>query len=881
MSSFSHQVVKTNSSTFKKFLLIGLLGGGIVAVSCFFVLQDSPNEEPPGVAAMTGPEYPPETEESEHAGPEGQRRFFAEWHEPFGAVLSNELQSAMWTDVHQLKSEDSSKTDAIWTLIGPHGMTNSGGGRYSGRVLDLEALDGPSLTIASASGGLWRYNGSTPAPLADDITSQWISSVAYDPYYQNVITVGTGEWNIHGGTGIWKSYDNGQTWQHKSLSPEPTVIFRIAYSAEGNICHAATSYGYYRSADRGETWTRILSGAISDLVVSSTGPGIDDEIIYLTRFNTSGSYYNGLYKSLDQGQNWSAIYGAGSGSTENRRGAISVCREYPEVIYTAFSCIIHPPTGGTYEGLKGVYKSTDFGDTWTNVSPSFNYMGKQGWYNNVIQVCPTIPNLVFVGGVNLLRSTNGGSSWEVQSDPHLHADYHAMQWRNNSSEFWVGHDGGWSYSSAWGNPGSWSSATNTLPITQFTEFDAGGISLSWAAYCGGSQDNGICTSQGGSSWVQRFGGDGGGVEFGSGSSDIWFRWGYFDDGLDFRAFRSQDGGVTSVDISAGIPDSGTWYPTVCRDAAGTMYTLSGNDVFSRSDADLQWNSETSGDGLPYDVWDIAVCPISGQDIIWVCLNTTEDSKVSVKRGSVWYQWCGSDLPADCKIRKIVPHPTNPHKAYAVANGLGNPGEKLFVTHDYGWHWENISGNLPDVPMADVIVHPDNDDVMYVGTGGYGFLRTMNGGVDWERWNTGIPEALMVTEMKTIDMRGFNHGFHIIAGTFGRGLYRREVAADGTSNVAQNAPQMRLISEVDAFPNPFNAQTTLHFNLEKDTDVQIAILDIAGRRIRMLTTGRLTAGAQTFDWDGCDASGAAVASGTYLATISAERSTVTQKVVLAK
>ena len=137
-------------------------------------------------------------------------------------------------------------------------------------------------------------------------------------------------------------------------------------------------------------------------------------------------------------------------------------------------------------------------------------------------------------------------------------------------------------------------------------------------------------------------------------------------------------------------------------------------------------------------------------------------------------------------------------------------------------------------------------------------------------------------MKTVDMRRFlNGGLHLIAGTYGRSIYRRDIKGDEISGVADDAPAAPVIANTRAFPNPFNATTTIGFELGRDAEVRVEVFDLAGRRVVRLKDALLSAGAQQVQWDGLDRVGSAVASGTYLVVISAGEGVMTQKVVLAK
>ena len=114
------------------------------------------------------------------------------------------------------------------------------------------------------------------------------------------------------------------------------------------------------------------------------------------------------------------------------------------------------------------------------------------------------------------------------------------------------------------------------------------------------------------------------------------------------------------------------------------------------------------------------------------------------------------------------------------NGL-SAGNKIYRTTDRGVTWTNISGNIPNVPMGDIIAHPTNSNQLFLGTE-TGCFRTTNGGTTWYRWNNGMPLATIVTEMKWIDSLASVGRFYIVAGTYGRGMYKREITGDDLTGV---------------------------------------------------------------------------------------------------
>ena len=143
-------------------------------------------------------------------GPELERWYFSDWHQPYDNVLPSDVMNKIWNDIAVLPDEtqfDNPPTQ--WTCIGPKGMkVNNPNIKWSGRILDIHASFSVPNYIGSASGGLWAYNSSTSnwVPLTDSLTS--LSIGAFSMIVGGWL-IGTGEPYVRRGTGLWRTTDNG------------------------------------------------------------------------------------------------------------------------------------------------------------------------------------------------------------------------------------------------------------------------------------------------------------------------------------------------------------------------------------------------------------------------------------------------------------------------------------------------------------------------------------------------------------------------------------------------------------------------------------------------------------------------------------------------
>ncbi|MDP6803656.1 MAG: T9SS type A sorting domain-containing protein [Gemmatimonadota bacterium] len=797
----------------------------------------------PGPADTTLPDAESEVVESPIAmppeepakGPDQERWFFSEWHHPYGNVLPREVLDGIWDEVETIPAEDMVGPRAInsWDCLGPWGMdVPSTGAKYTGRVLDIEVPSGAATRIASASGALWSFLWFIPYPMTDGLTSQAIGSFATDPLDSDHIFVGTGEPFIRAGTGLWETTDAGGSWTHVALPVEPTSFFRIRYDPTNtNIIHACTGHGYFRSTDNGGSWNRILTGWVSDISVSPTA----SNVIYM------GRYGAGVAKSTDSGASWTLLVD-GSGTlptTDLGRIAVSVSGTTSQVVYAAIVDV-------TDHNTHGVYRSSNGGSTWSDVTPPSAYHWGQGWYNNVIGASPTDHNIVLAGGGSLWRTTDGGTNWAEVADSDVHVDHHAIRWHSDGTRVWEGNDGGWIYSDDAG--ATWSSSSNFLPITQYVHIDA---ALSDARIIGGgTQDNGIpMTTDGGSSWTFASGGDGSAISVHPSNPDkIWMTNGVYGGDWSFRRLFSTDRGVNWSHINTGIDPSGMWWPMILHDSyAGTpwIYTNSDTWVYRSTDEGSNWAKHNAA-AFPANVSNISVAKWSGSTNIYACLaSSTAGQRLQVYDGA-WVER-SAGLPAGERVRHVAPHPYGSHEAYAVMNGLSTPGEKVYKTTDRGQNWANVTGNLPNVPASDVIAHPTDPNKLYLSSE-MGCFRTTDGGTLWHRWNNGMPGANIVTELAFIDSLSTVGRFYVVAGSYGRSIWQREITGDDPVDVDEILASAEAFGLDQNFPNPANAQTAIAFAVPRDGKVDLSVFDVAGRRVKTIISDDLPAGRHEYTLD---------------------------------
>jgi photosystem II stability/assembly factor-like uncharacterized protein len=402
---------------------------------------------------------------------------------------------------------------------------NIGSAMMSGRIDAVSAVDEKgriTVYVGAASGGLWKSvdGASSFRPIFDDQDVQSIGAIAIDPNNHKTIYVGSGEpWtrnSVSVGDGLYKSTDGGENWTSIGLKDteriakiivDPKDSNSILVCAVGALWSDSTARGVYKSSDAGKTWRKTLAGANA-----STGCGMissapsDSGTIYASMWDfrrqawtfRSGGPGSGLFKSTDGGDHWTEITGGGMPEKPYGRIAVAVAPGKPQTVYAMIE-----------SKKSSLYRSDDGGKTWTKGDASSYMVWRPFYFANLI-VDPNNENRVFKVDGPLLLSTDGGKSFSSISRQ-AHGDFHDV-WIDpaNSNLVITGDDGGLWRSLDGAN--RWEHMVN-LPISQFYHVSVDNADP-YHVY-GGLQDNsswvGDSSYPGGvtnSRWENMYGGDG-------------------------------------------------------------------------------------------------------------------------------------------------------------------------------------------------------------------------------------------------------------------------------------------------------------------------------------------------------------------------------------
>lgn len=346
-----------------------------------------------------------------------------------------------------------------------------------GRSAAVTGVPGqPNLFYMGATGGgVWRTKdaGQRWENISDGFFGGSVGAVAVSDWDPNVIYVGGGEVTIRGnvsyGYGMWKSVDAGKSWTHAGL-PNSRHIPRVrihpknpdlVYAAVlGDLYKDSEDRGVYRSKDGGNTWERILytnsrAGAV-DLTFDPSNP----RILYASTWNVrrtpysleSGGPGSALWKSTDGGDTWTNMMEQ-KGMPDGPIGIIGVTVSpvNPQRVWA----IIEAPEGG-------VFRSDDGGDKWVRINDE-RKLRQRAWYYSRIYADTEDADKVYVVNVGFHRSKDGGKSWERIRTPH--GDHHDL-WiaPEDAQRMIIGDDGGAQVSLDGGD--NWSTYMNQ-PTAQY------------------------------------------------------------------------------------------------------------------------------------------------------------------------------------------------------------------------------------------------------------------------------------------------------------------------------------------------------------------------------------------------------------------------------
>ena len=636
-----------------------------------------------------------------------------------------------------------------WTNPGPAVVTNSsisisGQGRINTVIKDPG--NPQTLYVGAPAGGIWKStdDGVNWIPLSDHLPQIGVSGIAIDPSDSNIIYIATGDDDAGDSysIGVMKSTDAGQTWNTTGLdylyTNNKTTNEIFIDPTNNNHIWVASTDGLQKSEDGGDTWAIKQDGNIVDFRLHTNYD--NNSIIYAVGYNNNESKF---YRSEDKGETFSEI---SSIPTDSNRIILETTPAAPDKVYVLSA---YDNGDGTYEGrnsFQGVYISNDAGLNFFKTAESDDiFRSGQSWYDMALTVSDTDPNILFVGVLDIWRSTDGGdnftqiNSWSQRTNSFTHADIHFMRYFDGT--LYAGTDGGIYRSEDDGI--NFEDLSSTLSIAQIYTVSTSRPDSSKLA--SGLQDcGGFALS--GSNWNSYHGGDGMGTAVDPFEENTFYGMTQYGGNL-YRTTTGGDGGWSSREFIASGPVKGEWVTPLEFAKSGDLYA--GFDQLYVLNGGL-WKQLSNHD-FGHNLRLLKIDPINN-NIIYV---STEYNVYKSSDGGITFT---SILETDYYVRDIEVHKTNNNQVWVLSSGTVytstdqgqsfisettglewartishqqySPDDSLYLGTILGVYytdkeisgWHSISSSLPNVKVSDMEINP-NDNILTVSTYGRGIWQT--------------------------------------------------------------------------------------------------------------------------------------------------------------
>ncbi|MBQ4820603.1 glycoside hydrolase [Aquimarina sp. MMG016] len=638
-----------------------------------------------------------------------------------------------------------------WQPMGPynHVQANaqpSGQGRLN--AITVDPNNSSIWYVGSPNGGLWKTinAGSNWTPMTDNLPRLGVSAIAVDHNNSNIVYIATGDDDADQTPtiGVMKSLDGGVTWNQTGLNVNTLgnitqlhELFIDPNNSNKLVC--ATSDGVFTSSDAGATWSQTLNGNnIKDLRLK---PG-DASVVYAVSLTA-------FFRSADGGGSFTQV--TNGVPTNTFRMVIDVTPANPNYVYIFSS-------DGADNRQHGIYRSTDSGQSFTTREvDSYTLIGNgQVWYNMAMGVSDTNADEIYVGVMDVWKSTNGGQSWtklnrwDRLTEAYTHADIHSIRVANG--KVFVASDGG-IYSSE-DNGVNFTPHYQDLQIGEF--FNVAVAKGNPDNIAGGLQDNGGFGVGVNGEYRAYHPGDGVNSLITPADDNTYY--GFIQNGGRLYISNRADGFDTWISKPGGA-GNGVWVTPLSADSNGEVYAAWDN-LFKLNRTNESWEQVGAWNGYTN------VLEIAPSDPNRIVSSSHQNLRVSSDGGQTL------DFNTNVvgnSITSIEIHQDNADIMWITTDGdYANKG--IFKTTDGGYNWTNITGNFPvatEYPAE--IVHQGNHPLnpIYVSTD-LGVYRLDDSSPDWEPFMTGLPN----TKIEDLEINLTNNT--LTAGTYGRGIWRTSI-----------------------------------------------------------------------------------------------------------
>lgn len=738
--------------------------------------------------------------------------------------------------------------DLQWRSVGPSIM--------GGRIDDFAVVESnPDIIyMAAASSGLWKSTngGTTWMPIFDDFGTTSIGDVAVAPSNPNIVWLGTGEANARQssswGNGVYKSIDGGLTWRREGLEDSrhigrividpknPDIVY---VAALGHLWGPNKQRGLFKTTDGGTTWVNLKfideDTGFGDVIMDPS----NNKVLYAASYQrrrtpfgfNGGGPGSALWKTNDAGRTWTRLADGLPTGVVGRIG-FDVYRKNPAVIYAT---IEHK------EG--GLFKSEDRGKTWKKV----NSLNPRPLYFSQVRIDPQDDTRIYVLGVSLYVSNDGGKTFRSDGARNLHVDHHAM-WIDprNPNHLIVGNDGGVGIS--YDRARTWR-RVNNVPLGQIyvVGYDTRDPFFLYA----GLQDNGVWSGPSATrhrvgplndDWIQVGGGDGQFVTVDPSDARAAYvamqgarllRFDYVTgESKAIRPVEPERGGGPGG--GAGGPGGGSgsgearpaglspvrfnWTaPLVVSPHNPRIVYLAGNRIWRSFDRGERWTVISPDLTKQIDREKIAIMGVTGEMLgkndgisaygtitalaespvqAGLLLAGTDDGNVQLSKdgGASWTNLAAKfpALPERSWVSAAALSPFDAKRMIVSFDNHRADDYKAYVygSDDGGATWQAVGQGLPENPVRALKQDTRNPDLIFAGTES-GLWCSLDRGGTWSPLKNKLPDVPVA------DIQIHPRTRDLILGTHGRSIYLMNIAPLEELTKAITAAPVHLFAPLPA------------------------------------------------------------------------------------
>lgn len=923
----------------KSFRTVLISISAIVIVISLFIVQDSPEQ-----SKQSGKQF------KKREQFEAQRRQeFLMLRDPKTNMIPKNIYTLEKEFADQLPKVSSTvfangrmqkNTSALtWIERGP----NNTSGRIRGMGIDIRTTGTPTIIAGAISGGLWKstdggdsWSKKTSFAQLHSVTcvTQDTRTGHQDTWYagsgENVGNSASAEGAAYLGDGIFKSTDNGETWNllastqsanNNVFSSDWQYVWRIVvHPVSGNV-YAATTGGIYRSTDGGTSWTHAIPANTNDPVKTDITVALDGALYVAASSNGDGNTIKGIRKSTDDGATW--VEASPTMPDEFGRPVIATAPSNADILYVL------------YEGISGanntpnvhnhmLWRSDDKAATWTNIStvipantaPALDTFNTQGGYDMLLTVKPDNPNFIIFGGVSLFKIPDVTNDNLTLAQKHIggygiaanntanalndyinhHPDQHLGIFKPGSNViFYCANDGGVNLANditAESGPSFWQKPKRAgLNITQMYSVSLDKSESGSGYIAAGLQDRGNWMSRTNGAtvnWQEVSGGDGSYAEIAPNGVNVFQS---TSQGNLFRFTKSDSSSPAGSSVSmtpenlanALFNNPFAIDPTnsdILYFAGGDKTIPTSTGIWRTGNASAEtplWTYFTNSNTADEQVSAVAVSTTSAANVLYYATSggkvfRIDNAATADAATTLPISITGANFPAGY-VNCIAIDPSNSSNVLVVFSNYGV--DKLWYSTDAGGSWSSVTGNMtgtnaPSARYAEVFSIGGVQHVFLATSTGVYFTTNLTGANTI--WTQEATKAIGNVVSVMMDYRASDQT--LIVGTHGRGAFETKISA--ALAVAKNGTVPEAFELSQNFPNPFNPTTTIKFVIAERGNVSLKIFDIQGKEVATIINGMKEAGNYEFQFDGTR-----LASGIYLYTLTSNGVTQTRKMTLLK